>query len=135
MRDSVQVFGREVDDLGRHPVGYSSPSVRAVALDQQLGGAIMAAPERQAGGGRAPEREELIEALRSCLARISDGKLAPADIQPGCHVFDYGYVDSLSAVMFLAQIEENYGVRIDDVDLVERYNTLEAIADCIRGAA
>jgi acyl carrier protein len=95
----------------------------------------MAAPERGPGKTEMPGREELIEALRVSLARISDGKLATADIQPSRHVFDYGYVDSLSAVMFLAQIEESYGIRIDDVDLVERYNTLEAIADCIRQGA
>jgi acyl carrier protein len=91
----------------------------------------MAAPEQHPGRGAAPDRQELIEALRASLAKISDGKLRPEAIDASVHVFDYGYVDSLSAVMFLAQIEDRYGVRIDDVDLVERYNTLAAIADYI----
>lgn len=95
----------------------------------------MAAPEPDSGRAGMPGREELIESLRVNLAQISDGKLSPADIDSSQHVFDYGYIDSLSAVMFLAQIEERYGIRIDDVDLVERYNTLEAIADCIRQGA
>ena len=69
-----------------------------------------------------------MEALRRELAEISDGKLTAEAIDPECHLFDYGYVDSLSAVMFLAHVEETWGVRIDDVDMVERLNTLSAIA-------
>lgn len=88
----------------------------------------MAAPERaRASVGR----EQLVEELRGRLAAISDGKFAAASIDPAANVFDYGYVDSLSAVMFLAHIEETYGVSIDDVELVERCNTLDAIADHI----
>jgi len=86
----------------------------------------MAAPERaRASVGRA----QVIEELRTRLAAISDGKFAATSIDPAVNVFDYGYVDSLSAVLFLAHVEETYGVAIDDVELVERLNTLDAIAD------
>lgn len=71
---------------------------------------------------------EIVELLRRQLAEISDGKLTADAIDPTGHLFDYGYVDSLSAVMFLAHIEETWGVRIDDMELVERLNTLSAIA-------
>jgi acyl carrier protein len=30
--------------------------------------------------------------------------------------------------MFLAHVEEKYGVHIEDLDLVEKYTTLDAIA-------
>ena len=49
---------------------------------------------------------ELVETLRGYLARLSDGKLGPAEIDPGAHLFDHGYVDSLSAVTFMAHVEE-----------------------------
>jgi acyl carrier protein len=70
----------------------------------------------------------LLEELKQQLAELSEGKLAAASIDAKGHLFDYGYVDSLSAVMFLAHIEEKYGVHIEDMDLVEKYTTLEAVA-------
>jgi acyl carrier protein len=81
----------------------------------------------EAPGGR-PTPEQIAGELRRELAELSDGKLAADEIDESGHLFDYGYVDSLTAVTFLAQIEDRYGVRIDDVDLVERLNTLRAIA-------
>ena len=70
----------------------------------------------------------VLEELRQQLAQISDGKLSVDAIDPSAHIFDYGYVDSLSAVMFLAHLEEQYGVHIEDMDLVEKYTTLDAVA-------
>ena len=72
--------------------------------------------------------QEIVNGLRKQLAELSEGKLDAATIEPTGHIFDYGYVDSLSAVMFLAHIEEQYGVHIEDMDLVEKYTTLDAIA-------
>jgi acyl carrier protein len=72
---------------------------------------------------------EIAEALRAYLARISDGKLGAADIDLGAHLFDHGYVDSLSAVTFMAHVEERYGVRLDDLDLVERFTSLASLAE------
>ena len=43
-------------------------------------------------------------------------------------------MDSLSGVMFLARIEEQWGVHIEDFDLVERLNTLEAVAAHLRAS-
>jgi acyl carrier protein len=71
---------------------------------------------------------EIAEALRRYLAQLSDGKLAFDEIDPSGHLFDFGYIDSLSAVTFMAHVEENYGVRLDDLDLVERFTCLQALA-------
>jgi acyl carrier protein len=76
----------------------------------------------------AQDVQEIVAELRKQLAELSEGKLDAAAIEPAGHLFDYGYVDSLSAVMFLAHIEERYGVHIEDMDLVEKYTTLDAIA-------
>jgi acyl carrier protein len=75
---------------------------------------------------------EITEALRRYLAQLSDGKLGFDEIDPAGHLFDYGYIDSLSAVTFMAHVEEHYGVRLDDLDLVERFTSLEALASHLR---
>jgi acyl carrier protein len=72
--------------------------------------------------------EALVAELRGYLAGISEGKLRAEEIDPAGHLFDAGYVDSLTAVMLVAHLEEAYGVRIEDMDLVERLTTLDALA-------
>jgi acyl carrier protein len=83
-------------------------------------------------GAGAARAEDLVEELRALLVEVSDGKLRSGDIDPSANLFDFGYVDSLSGVMFLARIEEQWGVHIEDFDLVERLNTLEAVAGHLR---
>jgi acyl carrier protein len=72
--------------------------------------------------------EEIVAGLAQQLAELSEGKLAASKIDAKGHLFDYGYVDSLSAVQFLAHIEDKYSVQIEDMDLIEKYTTLDAIA-------
>ena len=83
-----------------------------------------------APGGR-PSLDQIVEELRAEISEISEGALSPASIEPTGHLFDYGYVDSLSAVTFLARIEDRYGVQIDDLDLIERLHSIRAIAQHI----
>ena len=83
----------------------------------------------------AATAENLVEELRALLVEVSEGKLRAQDVDPAANLFDFGYVDSLTGVMFLARIEEQWGVHIEDFDLVERLNTLEAVADHLRTAA
>jgi acyl carrier protein len=83
-----------------------------------------------APGGR-PSLDQIVEELRVQLSEISEGALSPESIDAAGHLFDYGYVDSLSAVTFLAQIEDRYGVQIDDIDLIERLHSVHAIAQHI----
>jgi acyl carrier protein len=82
----------------------------------------------------AAAAENLVEELRALLVEVSDGKLGAQQIDPAANLFDFGYVDSLSGVMFLARIEERWGVHIEDFDLVERLNTLEAVAAHVRAS-
>jgi D-alanine--poly(phosphoribitol) ligase subunit 2 len=72
--------------------------------------------------------DEIVAGLKQQLAELSEGKLQATAIEGNGHLFDYGYVDSLSAVMFIAHIEDKYGVQIEDMDLIEKYTTLDAIA-------
>lgn len=90
-------------------------------------------------GQRVPdagdEVEDVVAALREVVAELSEGKLAAAQIDADAHLFDYGYVNSLSAVMFLAHISERYGVEIEDVALIEEVTTLRAVAERVRAGA
>ena len=74
----------------------------------------------------------LVHELRQRIVEFSDGRLRVEEIDARCHLFDYGYVDSLSAVQFLALLEEDYGVRIEDAELLDQLSTLDAIAVRIR---
>lgn len=78
--------------------------------------------------GSAATRDTVLGDLCSLLGEVSEGKLAPGDIETSADMFDYGYLDSLSGVLFLALVEERWGVHIEDVDLVQRLNTLDAVA-------
>jgi acyl carrier protein len=92
----------------------------------RLAPAIVAPVDAKALG-----RAELVELLRSDLAEISEGKLALDEIDPSGHLFDFGYVDSLSAVVLLARIEDRFGIRIEDLALIESLTSVNAIADRI----
>jgi acyl carrier protein len=75
---------------------------------------------------------DLEEALCALLVEVSEGKLKANEVDPAANLFDFGYVDSLTGVMFLARIEERWGVHIEDFDLVERLSTIQALAAHLR---
>lgn len=81
-----------------------------------------------------PSHDALVEELRQRLVTLAEGKLRAEEIEARGHLFDYGYVDSLSAVTFLAVLEQEYGTRIEDVELLDQLSTLDAIAERIREA-
>src|SRR5262245_32274675 len=81
-----------------------APQVARIAL-------MRVAPTDAKSLGRAG----LVELLRGDLVEISEGKLTPGDIDADGHLFDFGYVDSLSAVVFLARIEDRFGIQIEDL--------------------
>ncbi len=76
----------------------------------------------------AATTNEWINGLVALLVEVSEGKLQASEIDPSANLFDFGYVDSLSGVMFLARIEEQWGVHIEDFDLIERLSSIEAVA-------
>jgi acyl carrier protein len=89
----------------------------------------MVAPGMKDRAGEGAEGlREVAEALRGYLVELSEGKLELAAVDPDRHLFDHGYVDSLSAVMLIAHIEERWGVQIEDLELVESLTTVNALA-------
>jgi acyl carrier protein len=88
----------------------------------------MSTTERAAAARADPGLADLREELRRLLLEVSEGKLDGVAIDPAANIFDHGYVDSLSAVEFIARIEERWGVAIEDMELIERYTSLDAVA-------
>jgi acyl carrier protein len=86
------------------------------------------AKDRERGAAEGAEPQGIAEALRRYLVELSEERLAYGQIDPDRHLFDHGYVDSLSAVMLLAHIEERWGVQIEDVELIESLTTVNALA-------
>lgn len=78
--------------------------------------------------GPTEDLAALRDELLALLVQSAEGKFAAEEIDPAANFFDYGYVDSLTGVVFLAEIEERFGVEIDDMEVVERLNTLDALA-------
>jgi len=76
----------------------------------------------------APGSGSVLDMLRATVSRISRDHLPPKVSTCALHLLDSGYVDSLSATELLADIEHRYGVRIDEMDIVGRLCTIEALA-------
>ena len=84
--------------------------------------AASAAPEA------APASGSTVDWLRANVSRISRDHVPPGDIDIRAHLLDSGYVDSLSATELLAGIERQFGVRIQEMDIVGRLCSIEALA-------
>jgi acyl carrier protein len=77
----------------------------------------------------------IIEDLRATVARISRDHLSPESIDVRAHLLDSGYIDSLSSTELLADIERRFGVRIEEIQIVGKLCTIDALAREIAGRA
>lgn len=76
-------------------------------------------------------RAEIEASLRRFFADRSGGELAPELIDPAVHLFDAGYVDSMSSLTLLDFIEQRYGVSLPEIDLVGGLSTLAALVEYV----
>ena len=91
-----------------------------------------ASPPAASHRADATTGQDILADLKSTLVALSEGKLSTEQIDPAAHLFDYGYIDSLTAVNLLGHIETRYGVAISDVELAGRLSCLQALADHVR---
>lgn len=73
----------------------------------------------------------IVNDLRLKVAELSEGRLVSRAVDPSKPMLEYGYIDSLTAVMLLAHIEETWGVDIDETELLQTAPTLNGIADLV----
>lgn len=76
-------------------------------------------------------RNEVEWSLRRFFAERSGGALTADAIDPSVHVFNAGYVDSMSSLALLDFIDERYGVTVPEVDLVGGLCTLSGLAEYV----
>jgi acyl carrier protein len=87
-----------------------------------------------AGGGQAAAGP-VLDFLKATVSRVSRDHIPVDQLDLRAHLLDSGYIDSLTATELLAEIERRYRVRIDEMDIVGRLCTLEALAREIEGRA
>jgi acyl carrier protein len=76
-------------------------------------------------------RAEVEWSLRRFFAERSGGALTPDAIDASVHLFNAGYVDSMSSLSLLDFIDDRYGVTVPEVDLVGGLCTLAGLADYV----
>ena len=76
--------------------------------------------------------DAITTALRRKVAELSEGRLRPDAIDPSKPMLEYGYVDSLTAVMLLAHVEETWDVEIEETELLSTTKTLAALATAVQ---
>ncbi len=69
------------------------------------------------------------------MSRVSRDHVPAAQLDVRAHLLDSGYIDSLTATELLAEIERRYRMRIEEMDIVGRLCTLEALAREIEARA
>jgi acyl carrier protein len=79
-------------------------------------------------GGAEPGPGSVLDTLRATVARISRDHLSPESLDVRAHLLDSGYIDSLSATELLAEIERRYAVRLNEMDIVGKLCTIDALA-------
>lgn len=73
--------------------------------------------------------------LRACMCRASSSSLTEDQIDASLHLYDAGYIDSLTGADLLVHVEARYGLVLDERDLVGKFSCLDALAGHIVASA
>jgi len=82
-----------------------------------------------------PEPAEIEQTLVQLLVEASDGRLDAGAVDLGEHLYDCGYVDSLSAAPFLKAVRERFGVAVKESELIGRYESVRLLARHLHASA
>ncbi len=75
------------------------------------------------------ETEEIAKALREYIVKRYAIPTTDADFTDDVHLFDYGYVDSFGAVDLVSFVEEAFGIKVSQADMIAYpMNTINEIA-------
>ncbi|NQZ99751.1 MAG: acyl carrier protein [Myxococcales bacterium] len=101
-------------------------------------GAPPAAPAQNGRDVSRPSDSVVAAELVAQIVELSSDGLSAAHLDLRAHLFDYGYLDSMSAVSLIGFIGQRYGVEISESDLIGALDCIDALARHIehdRGAA
>jgi acyl carrier protein len=76
-------------------------------------------------------RTRIVDELRSIVAELSEGGVTADAVDTAAPLFDFGYVDSLTAVVLIERVRTRWGVEISEIDLVGRLHTLDALGEFV----
>lgn len=73
--------------------------------------------------------EQVAAKVEAEIRRMADVDASDEDFGRDVHIFDYGYVDSFSAVELVTFCEKTFGIKVSDDDLAHRpLNTVNEIS-------
>lgn len=75
------------------------------------------------------ELEEITKALRDYIVERYAIPAGDADFTDDVHLFDYGYVDSFGAVDLVSFVQQAFGIKVSQADMIAYpMNTINEIA-------
>lgn len=79
--------------------------------------------------------DSVLALLREFVAAQSDLQLSAEQVDPAASLLDEGILDSVGGVQLLVDIEETWGLAIDESELVGRLHCLDHLAGFITANA
>jgi len=84
---------------------------------------------RPAGGPTgALELSDIIADLREFICAGMPDPLPPEEVDPAMHLYDAGYITSITAADLLAHIESHYGLDVSETELTGSLHNLDGLA-------
>jgi acyl carrier protein len=93
-----------------------------------------ATPASKPGPVSSASAADIAQVLLEHVANGSQGEFSPEDIPSDAGLFDEAFIDSISSIKFLDFISDRYGVDIDEVELVGRLGSVDALVQHILAA-
>ena len=91
------------------------------------------APLAEEGGaspsqGAVRSRDEIMARICEFIVEKSVGRIEMDMLEFDVHILDYGYIDSFNTCRLLKMVSEEFGVAINEREIVTHLTTLNAIA-------
>ena len=82
----------------------------------------------------SPSEADITQQLLALVVEAAEGRLSPEAIDIDGHLYDCGYLDSLSSAAFLKGLQARYGVTLKESQLVGHLDTVRALAEHVGSA-
>jgi acyl carrier protein len=106
---------------------FGPGSSRAQESGPRASNTLETAPTRDSPEAAPSTPSGVLQDLRRCICANAEPPLEEEGIDTRLHMYDAGYVTSVTAADLLVYIEDRYGIEISEVDLVGRLDSLDAL--------
>jgi acyl carrier protein len=126
------IFSAKAADASADQVEGSTTSTPTLAGAVTHGEADTAEPSPNASApARGSTREQILSDLVAQICATMPDPRPAEEIDPRVHMYDAGYVTSITAADLLAHIDARYGVDISETKLIGPLQNLEALVSHI----